>query len=56
MRKVRTPGAGKLKIRNKLIRPTKIKSRDILEEKCTSHFYFYLFKKINTIKLELMVT
>ena len=35
VRKVSTPGSRKLKIRNKLIRPTKIKSRDILEEKCT---------------------
>ncbi len=56
MRKVRTPNSVKLKIRNKLIRPTKIKSRDILEEKCSCIFFNFLYKKINMIKLELMVS
>ena len=46
MRKVRTPNAKKLKIRNKLIRPSRIKGRDILEEKCiTTISCFVSFKR-----------
>ena len=44
-RKVGTPHKQKLKIRNKLIKPTLIKSRDILSEKCNLNSSFIYFQR-----------
>ena len=55
MRKVKSPSSSKLKIRNKLIRPTPIKNIDILGEKCTLLFALVYWFKTSMTRLEPMV-